>query len=204
MNYKFAYSIGFHPWEDAERHTPFVEKITNIFEREENGKTAPFGKVLDIGCGSGVWSIFLAKRGWEVTGIDIVEKALQRAKQRVEKENVKVKFLKDDVTALKEVTTKFDLLLDTGTFHGLTHKQRKEMGREINNVASEHATILLLVWDPKWRGPLPRGASREEIELCFPDWMVTHIELAAEKPETIYKILKANEQWYRLCRKSAI
>ena len=63
MNYKFAYSIGFHPWEDAERHPPFVEKITEMFEREEVGKEAPYGPVLDIGCGSGVWGINLAKRG---------------------------------------------------------------------------------------------------------------------------------------------
>jgi cyclopropane fatty-acyl-phospholipid synthase-like methyltransferase len=201
MNYRFAYLIGFHPWEDAERHIPFVEKITKIFEKEESGKTAPFGKALDIGCGSGVWSINLAKRGWDVTGVDIVEKALRRAMQRIKKENVNVKFVKDDVTELQKIGTNFDLLLDTGTFHGLTQGQRKAMGRAINKVASEHATILLLVWDPKWRGPLPRGASRQEIQSCFPDWKITHVELAADKPEAIYKILKANEQWYRLCRK---
>jgi cyclopropane fatty-acyl-phospholipid synthase-like methyltransferase len=201
MNYKLAYLIGFHPWEDAERHPPFVKKITEIFEKEESGKTPPFGKALDIGCGSGVWSINLAKRGWDVTGVDIVEKALQRARQRIEKENVSVKLVNDDVTELQKITTQFDLLLDTGTFHGLSHEQKKAMGRAVNKVASENATILLLVWDPKWRGPLPGGASREEIESCFPDWKITHIELAADNPEPIYKILKANEQWYRLCRK---
>lgn len=201
MNYKFAYSIGFHPWEDAEKHQPFVEKITKIFEREESGKTSPYGKALDIGCGSGVWAINLAKRGWDVIGVDIVEKALQRAHERVKKENVNVKLVKDDVTELHKIGNDFDLLLDTGTFHGLTSKQRRAMGKAINDVAGQKAIILLLVWDPKWRGPLPSGASREEIEMCFPDWTITNIETAADKPEAIYKILKANEQWYRLCRK---
>jgi len=201
MNYKLAYSIGFHPWEDAERHNPFVEKITKIFEREENGKKAPYGKALDIGCGSGVWGINLAKRGWDVTGVDIVEKALQRAQERIKKENVNVRLVKDDVTELHKIGNGFDLLLDTGTFHGLTHAQRKAMGRAVNKIAGEKATILLLVWDPRWRGPLPGGASKEEIESCFPDWNITHVEPAAIQPEAIYKILKANEQWYRLCRK---
>jgi cyclopropane fatty-acyl-phospholipid synthase-like methyltransferase len=201
MNYKIAYSIGFHPWEDAERHNPFVEKITKIFEREESGKTAPYGKALDIGCGSGVWGISLAKRGWDVTGIDIVNKALQRAQERIKKEHVNVKLVKDDVTELNKIGSGYNLLLDTGTFHGLSGAQRKAMGKAINNIADEKATILLLVWDPKWRGPLPSGASREEIEMCFPDWMITHVEPAADEPEAIYKILKANEQWYRLCRK---
>lgn len=201
MNYKFAYSIGFHPWEDAERHAPFVEKITAMFEREENGNSAPFGKALDIGCGNGVWGINLAKRGWDVTGVDIVDKALQRAKERIEKENVAVKLVKDDVTELHNIGKDFKFILDTGTFHGLTSEQKKAMGNSVTKVAGQDATILLLVWDPKWRGPLPRGASRKEIEASFPDWTITHVEPAAAEPEKIYKILKANEQWYRLCRK---
>jgi cyclopropane fatty-acyl-phospholipid synthase-like methyltransferase len=201
MNYDFAYSIGFHPWEDAEQHSPFVEKITEMFEREENGSTAPFGKALDIGCGSGVWGINLAKRGWDVTGIDIVDKALQRAQERIKQENVNVKLIKDNVTELHKIGEGFKLVLDTGTFHGLNRAQRMAMGKAVNNIASQDATVLLLVWDPKWRGPLPSGSSREEIEMCFPDWAITHVEPAADKPEAIYKILKANDQWYRLCRK---
>jgi len=201
MNYKFAYSIGFHPWEDAERHIPFVEKITKMFEREEIGKTVPYGKALDIGCGSGVWGINLAKRGWDVTGVDIVDKALHRAHERIKKENVNVQLVKDDVTELHKIGEGFKLVLDTGTFHGLSSPQRKAMGKAINNIASQDATVLLLVWDPKWRGPLPSGASRKEIERCFSDWSITHVEPAAAEPEAIYKILKANEQWYRLCRK---
>jgi ubiquinone/menaquinone biosynthesis C-methylase UbiE len=201
MNYKFAYAIGFHPWEDAERHIPFVEKITKMFEREEIGKTVPYGKALDIGCGSGVWGINLAKRGWDVTGVDIVDKALHRAHERIKKENVNVQLVKDDVTELHKIGEGFRLVLDTGTFHGLSSPQRKAMGKAINNIASQDATVLLLVWDPKWRGPLPSGASRKEIERCFSDWSITHVEPAAVEPEAIYKILKANEQWYRLCRK---
>lgn len=201
MNYKFAYSIGFHPWEDAERHKPFVEKITKIFEREESGKTSPYGKALDIGCGSGVWAISLAKRGWDVTGVDIIDKALQRAEERLKKESVNVKLIKDDVTELHKIGNDYKLLLDTGTFHGLSHSQRIAMGKALNNIAAQDATILLLVWDPKWRAFLPSGASRKEIEKCFPNWVITHVEPAADEPEAIYKILKANEQWYRLIRK---
>ena len=201
MNYKFAYSIGFHPWEDAERHAPFVEKISKMFEREESGKTAPFGKALDIGCGSGVWGINLAKRGWDVTGVDIVDKALQRAQERIKKENVNVRLVKDDVTELHKIGEGYKLVLDTGTFHGLTVTQRRAMGKAVNNIAAQNATILLLVWDPRWRGPLPGGATRADIETCFPDWTITHVEPAADEPEAIYKILKANEQWHRLCRK---
>lgn len=203
MNYKLAYTIGFHPWEDAERHTPFVKKITELFEREESGRNVPFGKALDIGCGSGVWGINLAKRGWEVTGVDIVDKALQRAQTRIDNEKVNVKLVKDDVTKLSspELGDGYRLVLDTGTFHGLSREQKMAMGRAVDRVAGEDCTILLLVWDPKWRAFLPGGASRAEIEACFPGWTVTAVEPAADEPEAIYKILRANEQWYTLHRK---
>ena len=203
MNYKFAYSIGFHPWEDAEKHSPFVKKITEVFEREEAGKTDSFGKALDLGCGNGVWGILLAKRGWDVTGVDIVEKALQRAQERVAREKVDVKLIKEDVTKLNaaKIGHGFKLVLDSGTFHGLTNEQQSAMGKAVDKIAAQDGTILLLVWDPKWRAFLPGGASRQQIETCFPGWTITHVEPAADEPEPIYKVLKANEQWYRLRRK---
>jgi len=203
MNYKFAYSIGFHPWEDAEKHSPFVKKIIEVFEREEAGRTAPFGKALDLGCGSGVWGIYLAKRGWDVTGVDIVDKALTRAQERVKTESVNVKLVKEDITVLdpSKIGQEFKFVLDTGTFHGLSNEQRTAMGKAVDRIAARDGTILLLVWDPKWRAFLPSGASRQQIETCFPGWTITHVEPAADIPEPIYKVLKANEQWYRLCRK---
>ena len=78
MNYRIAYSIGFHPWEDAVRDPAFVAKVAELFQREEEGRQPPYGSALDIGTGSGIWGVELAKRGWQVTGIDIVDKAIRR------------------------------------------------------------------------------------------------------------------------------
>ena len=107
MNYRFAYSIGFHPWEDAASDPPFVEKASQLFDREEQGRETPFGRALDIGTGSGIWGIELAKRGWEVTGVDLVEKALARARDRVRQADVEVRLIHGDVTALVGVRRRF-------------------------------------------------------------------------------------------------
>jgi SAM-dependent methyltransferase len=45
---------------------------------------APLGLALDLGTGSGIWAVQLAKRGWQVTGVELVEKALRRAHDRVQ------------------------------------------------------------------------------------------------------------------------
>ena len=78
MNYRLAYWLGFHPWEDAATDAPFAAKISEIFDREESGREPPYGPALDIGTGSGIWGVELAKRGWQVTGVDIVGKAMGR------------------------------------------------------------------------------------------------------------------------------
>ena len=201
--YRVAYRLGFHPWEDAAGHPPFAEKIAELFDHEEHGREPPYGWALDIGTGSGIWAVELAKRGWQVTGIDIVEKALQRAHDRIRTSSVDVRLVHGDVTTLQAagVDPGFRLVLDTGTFHGLDSAQRQAMGREISAVATDDATVLLLAWSPQRRGPLPRGVSHDEIQTAFPDWNVTDVgPTHFEAPKPVELLMKPDERWYRLRR----
>jgi len=63
--YQIAYRIGFTPWEEA------------ATERQP-----PLGAALDLGCGTGGWAIELARRGWVVTGVDLVPTAIAKARKR--------------------------------------------------------------------------------------------------------------------------
>jgi SAM-dependent methyltransferase len=202
MNYRLAYRIGFHPWEDALGEPEFTAKITQLFEREEEGRTSPFGRALDLGTGSGIWGVELARRGWDVTGIDIVEKALERAKGRVREAGVDMRLVHGDVTALEAagVGDGYRLVLDTGTFHDFEPDQQAAMGRGVDAVAAPDATVLLLVW-PRRRRPLIRGLDREEIEAAFPGWKITDVEPSHFKvPKPLELILRPDEHWYRLVR----
>jgi SAM-dependent methyltransferase len=204
MNYEFAYRVGFHPWEDAERHAPFVEKFSDLIGREESGREAPYGAALDLGTGSGIWAIQLAKRGWQVTGVDIVDKALGRARDRIREEGVEIRLVKGDVTNLNAagIDSGFRLVLDTGTFHGLKPSEREAMGREVDAIAAPGATVLLIAWTPRRRGPLPHGVSLSEIQDAFPGWAVTDAGASYfEAPKPIEMLLKPDEHWYRLTRR---
>jgi SAM-dependent methyltransferase len=203
MNYRLAYRIGFRPWEAAAADPAFVEEISALFAREEKGREPPFGKALDLGTGSGTWAIELAKRGWQVTGVDLIEKALQQARDRVRKAGVEVQFVRADVTALRAagIGSGYRLVLDSGTFHDFEIEQQQAMGREIDAVAAPEATLLLYVWT-KRRRPLIRGASRGEVEAAFPAWRVTDVEPSHFRlPKPMQSVLRPDDHWYTLRRR---
>ena len=176
--YSLAYRLGFTPWEHAASHPPAAGHVATLFDREEHGRQRPFGRALDIGCGTGHWAIDLARRGWAVTGIDIVSNAIRRARDRAVAAGVEVQFVEGDVTALREagIGSGFDLVWDFGTIHGLTRIQQRSAGREIGAVASPDAVILLLAWAPGQRGPLPRGMSRDDVATAFSEWRIVSDE----------------------------
>ncbi len=57
-------------------------------------------KILDLGCGTGRHSIELAKRGYIVSGIDLSESLIRKAKEKAEAAGVKVEFLMQDARKL--------------------------------------------------------------------------------------------------------
>ena len=200
MNWKLAYAIGFHPWEDTD--APFAAKLSELLDREEQGRVMPYGSALDLGTGSGIWGIHLAKRGWQVTGIDIVPKALLRARDRVQQAGVEMRLVQGDVTDLRAagIGSGFRLVLDTGTFHDLNDTQRAAMGREVGAITVPDATVLLLVW-PKRKRPLIRGVNRGEVEAAFPGWKVTDVTPSHFRvPRILELLLRPDEHWYRLRR----
>jgi SAM-dependent methyltransferase len=74
----------------------------------------PGKRVLDVGCGTGTNSLWLAQQGCDVLGVDISAAAVEKARQRAGKacRFAVVDFLKDDVPG-----GPFDLVFDRGCFH---------------------------------------------------------------------------------------
>ncbi len=197
--YKLAYRVGFTPWEGAAEQGPVAQQVSTWFAREERDREPPYGKALDLGCGTGRDSVDLATRGWQVTGIDIIPKAVTAARARAREAGVEAEFIQGDLTTLRTagVGTGYRLLLDGGTIHGLNDTQREVVSREINEVAAPGATLLMFAFAPARRGPMPRGMSRGDIEATFPAWKVTD-----EEPVNVSlpKFLRADPRWYRLQR----
>jgi len=171
--YKFQYLVGLTPWERMPS-LPIGDQALALLDGEESGRQPPYGRTLDLGCGTGYWSVRLAQRGWEVTGVDIVPKAVRIARKRARKAGVRVSFAEGSVTALKTagIGSGFRLFLDFGVVHGLTPEQVRAVSHEVTAVATEDATLLMYAFSPGRRGPLPRGIGREEIEQAYSGWRI--------------------------------
>jgi SAM-dependent methyltransferase len=199
--YKFQYLVGMTPWERMPS-LPIGQQAVALLDREECGREPPYGRALDLGCGTGFWSVRLAQRGWNVTGIDIVPKAVRTARKRAREAGVEILFVEGSVTTLTAagIGSGFHLILDFGVVHGLQPEQVRAVSREVTAVAAEDATLLMYAFSPGRRGPLPRGISREEIEQAHDGWTITKEE-AFDLTGAPRFVQKAQPRFYCLRRR---
>ena len=203
MFYKFQYLVGLTPWERMPS-LPIGEQAVALLNEEESGRQPPYGPALDLGCGTGYWSVRLAQRGWEVAGVDIVPKAVRVARQRARRADVEVLFVEGSVTALTTagIGSGFRLILDFGVVHGLSPEHVRAVSREVTAVTTKDATLLMYAFSPGSRGPLPRGISREEIENAYAEWMITDEE-AFDLTRAPRFVQKACPRFYCLRRRTS-
>ena len=97
------------------------------------------GRVLDIGCGGGRWSLYLQKKGHDVLGIDISSLAVKVCIQRGLR-NVRVKSISDIDSGLG----KFETILMMGNNFGLfgNPKQARRLLKRFYNMTSPDARII--------------------------------------------------------------
>lgn len=82
----------------------------NLFLATEVGGMPP-GRALDLGCGEGRNSVWLAERGWEVTGVDFSRVALRRAQQLSAHRGVELDWVHADVVEWRPPPSSFDLVV---------------------------------------------------------------------------------------------
>ena len=90
----------------GERPSPFLTREIERIIQLVPGKTA-----LDVACGEGRNSVFLAQNGFTVTGVDISDIGLTKAAARAELQGVEVDFRRVDLE-FYEISEKYDLILN--------------------------------------------------------------------------------------------
>ena len=101
-------------------------------------------KIIDIGCGTGRHSIELTKRGYTMTGIDLSESLLEKAKEKAEQNGLQIEFLQHDARKLP-FEKQFDvaIMMCEGGFPLMeTDEMNYEILRNISNSLKDNAKFI--------------------------------------------------------------
>ena len=115
----------------------------------ESGEVKPC-KTIDLGCGIGNYSIYLANKGFDVTGIDISPTAIKIAKENAKKKGIKCNFFViNALIELNEIKGTFDFAYDWELLHHIFPKQRRMYVKNIYEIINPGAKYLSVCFSEK-------------------------------------------------------
>ncbi|MGW0197076.1 class I SAM-dependent methyltransferase [Nonomuraea sp. NPDC003201] len=141
MVYWLAYRFGLTVWQ---RPAPPAVLMALV----EGPSALVPGRALDLGCGTGADTIYLAAHGWDVTAIDMVPKALAAARRAataaVTPGFIAPRFIHGDVTRLHDLGAGdgYSLLVDFGCLHTLPEDRRPAYITSVTHAAAPGARVL--------------------------------------------------------------
>jgi len=136
--------------------------------------------VLDVGCGTGENALYLAGLGFEVTGIDIVPTAVEKALSKAKKRSLAATFMVWDALRLQELHRRFNTVIDSGFFHVLPDKKRPVFIKGLASVLEPGGSYLMMCFSEHEPGSWgPKRLTRAEIRESFGQgWVIEYIREA--------------------------
>jgi ubiquinone/menaquinone biosynthesis C-methylase UbiE len=145
-------------WDDIYRENDvktmswFLDKLDHDVLNEIRSKNLNQGRFLDLGTGPGTQAMHLVTFGFEVTGSDISQSAIDKAKQQYSEPN----FVVDNILRSKFPDDEFDFILDRGVFHTLEKEQIPSYLEQIKRILKENGLLFLKCMSKEEKG-IPQG-----------------------------------------------
>lgn len=138
---------------------PWDNDVPATFLADIVESSAP-GRALDLGCGSGVDSVYLASNGWNVLALDFMPQAINMTRHRAAGAGVRIDVQRADIS-IWSGAGRFDLIIDAGCLHSLRSAYRKTYKEKLLDWLTDDSQYLLRHAECRnlleWR---PMGAKR--------------------------------------------
>ncbi len=168
--YELLYRIPFIP-----KSLIFGPLLPDLVELVESRRIAP-GRAIDLGCGVGVEAIYLAKNGFDVTGVDFSPTAIKRARNNAREAGVKVRFVEGDLIDLRQINGAYDLLVDVGALNDMNQADRGPYMQSILPLTHPGSQFLLMCFE--------NNLGSDEVDRRFGEHF--SIETLAKRSEAIF------------------
>jgi SAM-dependent methyltransferase len=133
----------------------YNENLDFDLEEELDLRKITSGKFLDLGTGPATQAILIAKRGFNVTGSDLSEAAIKRARNVYTSEK-NVNFIVDNILNSNLKENQFDYIFDRGCFHVLLPADRQRYITKIRQILKDNGILFLKCFsdkEPRQEGP---------------------------------------------------
>ena len=193
MFYKKAKTPQDLPWH---RDVPdgFIQEVV-----EARGKP---GRALDLGCGTGVFSVWLAKQGYDVTGIDFIPRAIEMSQARAAAEGVQVNWVNADLLSWND-PGQFDVVVDSGCLHSLIGGDLRRYKEKLLSWLAPGGDYVLGHFGKRhwldWRPVGPTRRTKEQLLRLFAPQLevVKHEQSEMAVPLPIGPIVRGHAFWFR-------
>lgn len=130
------------PWNLSDPPAPLVDIV-------ESGQIKPCAAV-DLGCGAGNYAVWLAQKGFDVTGIDISRQAIRMARDLAAAKGVSCRFVTADLLGdLTEYEAGFDFAYDWELLHHIFPKDRSVFIKNVHRLLRPGGSYLSLCFSEK-------------------------------------------------------
>lgn len=146
------------PWELGKPR----KTLTDLVER---GRIQP-GRALDLCCGLGTNTAYMAQNGFDVTAVDVSKYALKLAKRKARRARAEIKFVLASFVTLPFRDVAFDFVFDMGCFHHVEVEDRPEFIQGIRRVLKPESKYLLICFSDR-NGPAWNHFTKEQIIKYF-------------------------------------
>lgn len=156
------------------------------------------GSVIILGCGTGLEPLEFARRGFQVTGVDLSALAVERAKAKAQTAKTSVDYIHSDIFALGEFFNgRFDYVFEQTCFCAIDPGRRPDYVELVTRLLKPRGVHFGVFFDVNVESPPPFGVTEDEIHERFAPHFV--FDSFAKSTESFAQ--RADKEWLFCFRK---